>query len=242
VIVGSVVLQVIEAVTDAEKYTSVCDAEYIGILDADIIMGGPIKPWEFKAARGRPVSVVIIGSVVLQVIEVVTEAKKYTRYDLHTRGSVKIVKNKEGKNLALALECSFNPYFNNLAKVENGFLLHRCVLHGALLLLTVIDLSWMGSNISENLTSNEVIPKAYQEVHATWLYNIAMAIVDYRGHRIITQGDKSNSYMLLLTVAKRFARIKISMPRGFSAKKDQMFLGILLKGRTVVSLDLRMPG
>ncbi|GJW24065.1 hypothetical protein Tco_0037876, partial [Tanacetum coccineum] len=32
------------------------DAEYIGILDADIIMRGPITPWEFKAARGIPVS------------------------------------------------------------------------------------------------------------------------------------------------------------------------------------------
>ncbi|GKC57097.1 hypothetical protein Tco_1084695, partial [Tanacetum coccineum] len=30
------------------------DAEYIGILDADIIMRGPITPWEFKAAHGRP--------------------------------------------------------------------------------------------------------------------------------------------------------------------------------------------
>lgn len=32
------------------------DAEYIVILDADMIMRGPITPWEFKAARGRPVS------------------------------------------------------------------------------------------------------------------------------------------------------------------------------------------
>jgi len=26
------------------------------ILDADMIMRGPITPWEFKAARGKPVS------------------------------------------------------------------------------------------------------------------------------------------------------------------------------------------
>lgn len=32
------------------------DAEYIVILDADMIMRGPITPWEFKAAHGRPVS------------------------------------------------------------------------------------------------------------------------------------------------------------------------------------------
>ncbi|KAM5581849.1 peptidyl serine alpha-galactosyltransferase [Rosa sericea] len=32
------------------------DAEYIVILDADMIMRGPITPWEFKAARGQPVS------------------------------------------------------------------------------------------------------------------------------------------------------------------------------------------
>lgn len=32
------------------------DAEYIVILDADMIMRGPITPWEFKASRGHPVS------------------------------------------------------------------------------------------------------------------------------------------------------------------------------------------
>ncbi|KAI5430868.1 peptidyl serine alpha-galactosyltransferase [Lathyrus oleraceus] len=32
------------------------DAEFIVILDADMIMRGPITPWEFKAAKGRPVS------------------------------------------------------------------------------------------------------------------------------------------------------------------------------------------
>ncbi|KAF3444514.1 hypothetical protein FNV43_RR14206 [Rhamnella rubrinervis] len=32
------------------------DAEFIVILDADMILRGPITPWEFKAARGRPVS------------------------------------------------------------------------------------------------------------------------------------------------------------------------------------------
>ncbi|XP_042498146.1 peptidyl serine alpha-galactosyltransferase isoform X2 [Macadamia integrifolia] len=32
------------------------DAEFIVILDADMIMRGPITPWEFKAALGRPVS------------------------------------------------------------------------------------------------------------------------------------------------------------------------------------------
>lgn len=32
------------------------DAEFIVILDADMIMRGPITPWEFKAARGHPVS------------------------------------------------------------------------------------------------------------------------------------------------------------------------------------------
>ncbi|KAJ0640926.1 hypothetical protein HanRHA438_Chr16g0760611 [Helianthus annuus] len=32
------------------------DAEYIVILDTDMILKGPITPWEFKAARGRPVS------------------------------------------------------------------------------------------------------------------------------------------------------------------------------------------
>ncbi|KAG7575541.1 hypothetical protein ISN45_Aa03g000360 [Arabidopsis thaliana x Arabidopsis arenosa] len=32
------------------------DAEYVVILDADMILRGPITPWEFKAARGRPVS------------------------------------------------------------------------------------------------------------------------------------------------------------------------------------------
>ncbi|KAM3328544.1 peptidyl serine alpha-galactosyltransferase [Capsicum galapagoense] len=32
------------------------DAEYIVILDADMIMRGPITPWEFKARRSRPVS------------------------------------------------------------------------------------------------------------------------------------------------------------------------------------------
>lgn len=32
------------------------DAEFIVILDADMILRGPITPWEFQAARGRPVS------------------------------------------------------------------------------------------------------------------------------------------------------------------------------------------
>ncbi|KAK6928459.1 hypothetical protein RJ641_007050 [Dillenia turbinata] len=32
------------------------DAEFIVILDADMIMRGPITPWEFRAARGQPVS------------------------------------------------------------------------------------------------------------------------------------------------------------------------------------------
>ncbi|KAL5080565.1 hypothetical protein RYX36_008986 [Vicia faba] len=32
------------------------DAEYIVILDADMILRGPITPWEFKASRGHPVS------------------------------------------------------------------------------------------------------------------------------------------------------------------------------------------
>ncbi|GER29530.1 peptidyl serine alpha-galactosyltransferase [Striga asiatica] len=32
------------------------DAEYIVILDADMIMRGPVTPWEFNAAKGRPVS------------------------------------------------------------------------------------------------------------------------------------------------------------------------------------------
>ncbi|KAF5740444.1 hypothetical protein HS088_TW11G00513 [Tripterygium wilfordii] len=32
------------------------DAEFIVILDADMILRGPITPWEFKAACGRPVS------------------------------------------------------------------------------------------------------------------------------------------------------------------------------------------
>ncbi|RWR83767.1 peptidyl serine alpha-galactosyltransferase [Cinnamomum micranthum f. kanehirae] len=32
------------------------DAEFIVILDADMILRGPITPWEFKAERGRPVS------------------------------------------------------------------------------------------------------------------------------------------------------------------------------------------
>ncbi|KAI5419960.1 hypothetical protein KIW84_043944 [Lathyrus oleraceus] len=32
------------------------DAEYIVILDADMIMRGPITPWEFKASRTHPVS------------------------------------------------------------------------------------------------------------------------------------------------------------------------------------------
>ncbi|KAM7266959.1 hypothetical protein ACFE04_009125 [Oxalis oulophora] len=32
------------------------DADFIVILDADMILRGPITPWEFKAARGRPVS------------------------------------------------------------------------------------------------------------------------------------------------------------------------------------------
>ncbi|KAL7105501.1 hypothetical protein ACP275_07G049500 [Erythranthe tilingii] len=32
------------------------DAEYIVILDADMIMRGPITPWEFNADKGRPVS------------------------------------------------------------------------------------------------------------------------------------------------------------------------------------------
>ncbi|ESR60422.1 peptidyl serine alpha-galactosyltransferase [Citrus sinensis] len=32
------------------------DAEFIVILDADMIMRGPITPWEYKAERGRPVS------------------------------------------------------------------------------------------------------------------------------------------------------------------------------------------
>ncbi|KAJ4960283.1 hypothetical protein NE237_020193 [Protea cynaroides] len=32
------------------------DAEFIVVLDADMIMRAPITPWEFKAARGRPVS------------------------------------------------------------------------------------------------------------------------------------------------------------------------------------------
>ncbi|GAV88265.1 hypothetical protein CFOL_v3_31688 [Cephalotus follicularis] len=32
------------------------NAEFIVILDADMILRGPITPWEFRAARGRPVS------------------------------------------------------------------------------------------------------------------------------------------------------------------------------------------
>lgn len=32
------------------------DAEFIVILDADMILRGPITPWEFKASRGHPVS------------------------------------------------------------------------------------------------------------------------------------------------------------------------------------------
>ncbi|KAK7266869.1 hypothetical protein RIF29_19527 [Crotalaria pallida] len=32
------------------------DAEFVVILDADMILRGPITPWEFKAARGHPVS------------------------------------------------------------------------------------------------------------------------------------------------------------------------------------------
>ncbi|KAL0461743.1 UNVERIFIED_CONTAM: Peptidyl serine alpha-galactosyltransferase [Sesamum latifolium] len=32
------------------------DAEYIVILDADMIMRGPITPWEFNVSKGRPVS------------------------------------------------------------------------------------------------------------------------------------------------------------------------------------------
>ncbi|XP_057983809.1 peptidyl serine alpha-galactosyltransferase [Malania oleifera] len=32
------------------------DAEYVVILDADMILRGPITPWEFNAAHGRPVS------------------------------------------------------------------------------------------------------------------------------------------------------------------------------------------
>ncbi|XP_027358629.1 peptidyl serine alpha-galactosyltransferase-like [Abrus precatorius] len=32
------------------------DAEFIVILDADMILRGPITPWEFKAARGHPIS------------------------------------------------------------------------------------------------------------------------------------------------------------------------------------------
>nr|GEV09568.1 hypothetical protein [Tanacetum cinerariifolium] len=55
---------------------------------------------------------------------------------------------KEENYIMEDLHGSFNSYFKNLAKVENGFLLQRCVLPGALLLLNVVDLSWMGSNIS----------------------------------------------------------------------------------------------
>lgn len=32
------------------------DAEYVVILDSDMIMKGPITPWEFNADKGRPVS------------------------------------------------------------------------------------------------------------------------------------------------------------------------------------------
>jgi hypothetical protein len=32
------------------------DAEFIVILDADMIMRGPITPWEYGAKRGHPVS------------------------------------------------------------------------------------------------------------------------------------------------------------------------------------------
>lgn len=32
------------------------DAEFIVILDADMIMRGPITPWEYGAERGHPVS------------------------------------------------------------------------------------------------------------------------------------------------------------------------------------------
>ncbi|GAB2287622.1 Peptidyl serine alpha-galactosyltransferase [Dionaea muscipula] len=35
---------------------AIIDAEFIVILDADMILKGPITPWEFKAERGRPVS------------------------------------------------------------------------------------------------------------------------------------------------------------------------------------------
>lgn len=32
------------------------EAEFIVILDADMILRGPITPWEYGAERGRPVS------------------------------------------------------------------------------------------------------------------------------------------------------------------------------------------
>jgi peptidyl serine alpha-galactosyltransferase len=38
------------------KPAAVVHAEFIVILDADMIMRGPITPWEYGAKRGHPVS------------------------------------------------------------------------------------------------------------------------------------------------------------------------------------------
>ncbi|KAL0425578.1 UNVERIFIED_CONTAM: Clustered mitochondria protein, partial [Sesamum radiatum] len=62
--------------------------------------------------------------------------------------------------------------------------------------------------------------KAYQEVDVPGLYNLAMAIIDYRGHRVVAQsvlpgilqGDKSDSLLYGSVDNEEFAGAKIFIP------------------------------
>ncbi|KAH1256456.1 Clustered mitochondria protein [Glycine max] len=63
--------------------------------------------------------------------------------------------------------------------------------------------------------------KAYQEADVPGLYNLAMAIIDYKGHRVsdlpgILQGDKSDSLSCtaLLTMERKFAGFSFQGVRG----------------------------
>ncbi|KAG5042225.1 hypothetical protein JHK87_006140 [Glycine soja] len=63
--------------------------------------------------------------------------------------------------------------------------------------------------------------KAYQEADVPGLYNLAMAIIDYKGHRVsvlpgILQGDKSDSFSCtaLLTMERKFAGFSFQGVRG----------------------------
>ncbi|KAL0395745.1 UNVERIFIED_CONTAM: Peptidyl serine alpha-galactosyltransferase [Sesamum calycinum] len=75
------------------------DAEYIVILDADMIMRGPITPWEFNVSKGRPVSAPYDNLIGCEN-EI---AKRHTRYPqaCNKVGGVIIMQIRELKRFAL---------------------------------------------------------------------------------------------------------------------------------------------